>query len=125
MKAKIFTFVFCLFTIVLVGCANTQETKIREGKDGSITVSSAKDIHATGVDITTRKGTRIKVATYDSTVNVPAISAQGKREKDNITAGGKVVDTVAKGVIKGVAASSGIGAAGTVLTEAIATKGAK
>jgi hypothetical protein len=94
--------------LFLTGCANTTTSKYSftdpSGRSGSIELP--KDIQATGVDITTAKGTRIKIKELNSTGNAEQTAAQGEREANRIKAAsdlaGKVTEGAVQGAIKGV-----------------------
>lgn len=103
-----------------VGCAGenttTSKYKARDPKTGAtVDIELPKDIVATGVDITTSSGARIKIKTLKSTGNPEISRAQNERDKTRgetaAKVSGAVVEGVASGVIQGAAASTGAGAA--------------
>ncbi len=89
---KYFHFPAALLAIAyLSGCATSTETKVRHSADGTIAITSPKNVEIEGLDAKLGDGTQIHIDRYRSKADPDAIKAQGKREKENITAAGEAV----------------------------------
>ncbi len=103
---------------LLSGCVlpNTTTTTFHQDDKGGIYISSGKDVKATGVDVTFANGEKIHADSYSSSANPATTTAEGVREAGDTAATGTAAGNVGKEVVAGIAASTGITAAGTAVS---------
>lgn len=83
--------------VAFLGCTNVSTMKIHHAPDGTITVSSGKDVTAKVIDF--REGNAVlHIENYSSSINTSAIDAQAAREL-------QVIDGVLRAVEVGKAAA--------------------
>ena len=68
-----------LLLLLCASCANVTTMKIRQNRDGSISIDSGKDVKADSV-IFDRGDEHVEIKGYSSMANTDAINAQANRE---------------------------------------------
>jgi len=71
--------IFVVVIFVFCSCANVTTMKIRQNKDGSISIDSGKDVKAESV-LFKRGDESVEVHGYSSMANTDAINAEANRE---------------------------------------------
>lgn len=90
--------------LLLTGCANVTTMVIKHQPDGTLDVSSGKDVHAKVLDF--REGAAVlHIEGYSSDANTAAIDAQAAREIG-------MTNAVADAVLKALQAGAGLAAKG-------------
>jgi hypothetical protein len=91
-----------LALLSLAACANVTTMKIRQNRDGSISIDSGKDVKAERVEF--RRGDEeVVVVGYSSMANTDAINAQANRE---VAVTQAISAAIVEGMKAGVAAAA-------------------
>lgn len=96
-----------LVAALAVGCANVTTTKILRGHDGSLAISSGKDVKIDKLTFDPTSGA-ISVEGYSSNANVAVIDAEAEREAMHADKTLAVLQAGAALALKGAAAAGGI-----------------
>lgn len=94
-------FLLAAVAYLSVGCANTTTTKVSREADGSVSISSGKNVRLKNLSATLPDGTTISVEAYEAQADPQVTAAQGKREKGVVDSTGKAVGKAAAAAVKG------------------------
>lgn len=92
---------YLIILAMLAGCANVTTMKIKQNKDGSISIDSGKDVRM-GQLYFKRGDEEVFVLDYSSAANTDVINAQSTREIGTINA---IKDAILSAVQAGIAAA--------------------